>query len=370
MPPELLNINELTKIITETTPEPGHGPLLAALNDRYPSTPFRLQQENDGRTWSPGIIDQAGTRVTDMLGQWIDQQLLDHGGSAQAVWRKYKDQGLIRTERVGSVLFLVAPYGPQQDQFYQLEILCGPELTTQKLFDPDPMFPAEDRHDLLSGPPLMFSDDQRTELAPARYEFHKMVNIRRFLRDLVESKRKENLERLPELQKKTVRIQEVSYGEEGCETESYDIPFLDMVPDWLDRTPPELRLFQDWAESSVGQSGHRLCDHWWMQVNEWPINGRKQYSLIPQWAEADGGLTLPQISPDWDSSPYGLMEQLQQFDRRVGYPFGWFFYMLHGNRITHSAGGVIANAVKDGVLSLPECDEVVLLRWRDRQYGF
>lgn len=371
MPPELLNIIELTRIITSITPTDGHGPLLAALNSRYPHTPFKLQEENDGRTWSVGIIDQAGARVTDKLGQWVDQQLAEHGGSAQAVWRKYKDQGLIRTERVGSVLYLVAPYGPHQDQFYQLEILCGPELTTQKLFEADPLFPAEDRHDLLNGPPLMFSDNERVELAPAAYEFSRLVNIRRFLRDLVESKRQNDLERLPELETKTVRVQEIFMGEEGASgSESYDIPFLDMVPDWLDRTPPELRLFQDWQESSAGQAGHRLCDHWWMQTNEWPVNGRKQYSLIPQWAAADGGLDLPIISPDWDASPYGLMEQLQQFDQRVGYPFAWYFYALHANRITPSAAGVIANAIKDGLLNLPECDKTVLLRWRDRQYGF
>lgn len=366
---ELLNINELKNIISAAEPSPDHRQLLSALNDRYPKTPFQLQEENAGRTWSVGIIDQTGKRLTDRIGQWVDQQLVEHGGSAQAVWRKYKDTGLIRTERVGSVLYLVAPYGPDQDQFYQLEVLCGPEMTTQKLFDPDPLFPAEDRHDLLNGPPFMFSDSERTELAPAEYEFSRLVNIRRFLSDLIESKRLNNLERLPELEKKVVHIQEVSYGDD-CETETFDIPFLDLAPNWLDRTPPELRLFQDWAESSAGKNRHRLCDHWWMQTNEWPVNGRKQYSLVPQWAAADGGLDLPIISPDWEASPYSLMEQLQQFDRRVGYPFAWYFYMLHGNRITHSAGSVIGNAIKEGHLGIPECDEKVLLRWRDLQYGF
>lgn len=368
--PELLNINELTKVITSTGPEPGHGPLLAALNERYPKTPFKLQEENDGRSWSVGIIDKAGNRVTDRIGLWVDQQLAENADSAQAVWKKYKDAGLIRTERVGSVLYLIAPYGPDQDQFYQLEVLCGPELTTQKLFDPDPMFPAEDRHDLLSGPSLMFSDSERVELAPAAYEFSRLVNIRHFLRKLVESKRLNNLERLPELEKKVIHIQEVSYGEE-CETETYDIPFLDLAPDWLDRTPPELRLFQDWTESSAGKGGHRLCDHWWMQTNEWPVNGRKQYSLIPQWVSADGGLDLPEILPDWDDSPYGVMEDLSQFDNQAGYPFAWYFYALHGNRIGASAAGVIAQAIRDGKMKpLPECDEMVLMRWRKDSYGF
>lgn len=73
MPPELLNKNELSKIIAATLPKPGHGPLLEALSARYPNIPFKLQQENDGRIWDVGIIDAAGNRVTDKLGQWIDQ---------------------------------------------------------------------------------------------------------------------------------------------------------------------------------------------------------------------------------------------------------------------------------------------------------
>lgn len=368
MPPELLNINEISKIIASTTPGPDHSALVEALNARYPATPFRLLQEYDGRTWNVGVIDQTGERIADHLGRWIDQQLALTSGSAEAVWNKFKNAGLTRTERVGSCLYLVAPFGPDQDQFYQLEILCGAEMTTQKLFDPKPILVPEDRHDLLSGPCLMFADDARMELAPEAYQFEKLTNIRRFLRDLAESKRLNNLGELAENEGKTVHIQEIVL-EEGT-SESYEIPWADMEPGWLDRLPPALRLFQDWAESSAGKEGHRLSDHWWLECGEWVEKGRRQYSLIPQWAQADGGLDLPEISPGWEASPYGVMEELKQFDARVGYPFAWYFYCLHGNRITHSAAGVIANAVKDGLLNLPEHDEKVLLRWREAQYGF
>jgi hypothetical protein len=370
MPTELLNINELTRIVTATMPEAGHSTLLAALNDRYPNTPFRLLQEYDGRTWQVGIIDQNGDRVTDRLGGWIDQQLEQAGGSAQAVWLKNKDSGLIRTERVGSCLFMTAPYGPDQDQFYQMEILCGAKMTTKKLFDPNPDYIPEDRHDLISGPSLVFGDGERVELAPASYKFEKLVNMRKFLRDLVDAERAERVAQIPELEKKTIRIQEITLGENGG-SESKEVPFLDLAPDWLEREPPAYRLFRDWSESSAGKGGHRICDHWWMQTNEWSApSGKKSYSLIPQWAEADGGLALPEIKPDWDSSPYSVMESLLQFDREVGYDFAWYFYMLHGNKIGHSAGGVIATAVNDGLLNLPKCDETVLMRWRTHQFGF
>jgi hypothetical protein len=113
--PELLNINELSKIIAATPPTFGHNPLLEALSVRYPNTPFKLLQEYDGRTWDVGIIDANGNRVTDKLGQWIDQELATVNGSALEVWCRHKDEGLIRTERVGNCLYLVAPYGPDPD---------------------------------------------------------------------------------------------------------------------------------------------------------------------------------------------------------------------------------------------------------------
>jgi hypothetical protein len=65
------------------------------------------------------------------------------------------------------------------------------------------------------------------------------------------------------------------------------------------------------------------------------------------------------------------MESLSNFDQQAGYPFAWYFYMLHGNRVSSSAGGVVARAIMDGRISpLPDCDTKVLLRWNSDKYGF
>ena len=57
---ELLNINEISHIVSDLPPVPAHGPQLAALNSRYPGTPFRLVEESTGHTWDVRIVDQAG----------------------------------------------------------------------------------------------------------------------------------------------------------------------------------------------------------------------------------------------------------------------------------------------------------------------
>jgi hypothetical protein len=366
---ELLNLQELSRLVSSASPNPGHGPLLAALEERYPSTPFRIIQER-GRTWAAGIIDKAGRRVTEDLGKWIDEELKINSGNAKAVWKKYKNAGFKRTEWVGSVIYLTAPFGADPDAFYQLEIQTGTEMTTQDLFDASTAYPPEDRWELISGHYQKYADSEREILAPARYEVTALTNVRRSLRELVELDRVYRSSRLPELEKKVVRVQELVLGEGGYQS-AFDIPLLELCPGLSDRLPAGYRLFQDWRESSAGQGGHKFCDHWWLEMGGWTeADGSKRLSFIPQWAEADGGMDLPEISPSWEASPYGVMESLVQFDRLVGYPFAWYFYMLHGNRVTASAGGVIANAVKDGVIRLPACDEAVLLRWRQDQYGF
>ncbi|MRR07585.1 MAG: hypothetical protein EG828_11745 [Deltaproteobacteria bacterium] len=366
---ELLNHNELAAIVTSAPVTYGHAALLDALHGRYPRAGFRLVGERKGRTWQPGIIDREGNRVTDSLGKWIDKQLEACNGSARSVWEQYKDSGLVRTEWSGSVIYLTAPYGSGPDAFFQLEVLVGEEVTTRQMFDPSPWAAPSDRFELVSGGVQIDEEEQRI-LSPPRYQFDALINVRKYLRELLDVEMANKLAQLPEMEKKIVHVHKIYPGPEGGQT-SQEIPFLEMCPDWLDRVPPAIRFFQDWQESSAGKSGVRLCDHWFIQTTGWKDSeGRRYLSMIPQWADVDGGLDLPQILPDWEASPYGVMESLSQFDQQVGYPFAWYFYMLHGNRIGHSAGSVVANAVRENKLRLPSCDEGVLLRWDARKYGF
>ena len=67
---------------------------------------------------------------------------------------------------------------------------------------------------------------------------------------------------------------------------------------------------------------------------------------------------------------YGLFSKLQTIDRRVQVPFGWYFYMLHGNRVHDDAGKRVLEAAEGGLIVLPEHDYRVLRNWADRGYGF
>lgn len=366
--PELLNPNELSRVAASAPVTEDHSGLLNALHARYPDAQIRLVAERDGRSWAPGIVDGEGNRITTDLVSWMKQEMAAAGEDARAVWRKHKDSGLVRTEWAGRVLYLAAPFGADPDAFQQIEITCGDNTTKKYLFDSS--CPPEDLQDLVSGPCFVFADCERKALSPPEYFFESMTNIRRFLRDLVQVDKASRLAQLPEMETHRIRIQEITPGPNGGNI-SYDIPFLQLCPDWLDRVPPAYRLFQDWQESSAGRVG-RFCDHWYVQTNDWKGSptGRRMY-LCPQWADADGGLELPEIYPKQGASPYGVIDSLLAFDRQAGYPFAWYFYMLHGNRVGNAAGSIVAEAIRGGrVKPFPECDEKVLLRWDKERYGF
>lgn len=370
--PEIINQKELAAVVNGAPVTDDHSGLIAAIHTRYPDTRFSLVAKKSEYCWPAGLVDREGNRVSDNLVAWMDQQLAENNNDARAVWLKHKDSGLIKTEWGGPVLHLTAPYAASPDAFYQIEVVVGSEFTSRPMFDPGQWNIPEDRHDLIRGPSYVFGKHEIRHLTAPSYRLEDLVNMRRFLRDLIEVEKAGRLAELPEMQKKTVHIQDIVLGPEGSQQESSDIPFLELCPDWLDRVPPAARLFRDWQESSPSKEGHRFCDHWFAQYNDYTNrDGKRSLYFCPQWADADGGLDLPEISPDYDASPYGVMESLSEFDRQAGYPFAWYFYMLHGNRVTNSAGHVVAQAIQDGQINpLPECDKKVLLRWKPDKYGF
>ncbi|KVP28923.1 hypothetical protein WL42_13975 [Burkholderia ubonensis] len=59
-----------------------------------------------------------------------------------------------------------------------------------------------------------------------------------------------------------------------------------------------------------------------------------------------------------------------QFDARIGHPFAWYFYGLHGNLILSGQMARVLEAAEGGLIVLPEHDYQVLRRWGDDPYGF
>lgn len=372
---EILNKDVITAICIRAPYRDDHSHLLSALLDRYPGQEF-IQVAERG-VWSSvekGLCTAGGDVIANSFRSWVSSQYDAAGRNAKKVWDKYKDEGMVLTEWQGNTVYLAAPYGTEPDAYLQIELEVKREVTWCYAFESDPWSEPDDLDDLLSP---MSSSPPEQELQPPRYEMKRIVDVRRFVREMAAIYHAERQAKLPEMLNKVIRRIEIEgdpVNNIGKLTKHYlprDIPFLDLYPDWPEWKHPCVRLFQDWQESSAGQNGHRFCRHWFLQVNDYTDKSGKRYmSAIPQWADGDGGTELPEIHPDEEESPLATHDTLCGFDRQAGYPFAWYFYMLHGNRISHNAGKIIVQGLNSSLFQLPACDEKVLLRWYERQYGF
>ena len=90
-------------------------------------------------------------------------------------------------------------------------------------------------------------------------------------------------------------------------------------------------------------------------------------SLIPLWTYPR---PLAEVTREGAGSLHALFGKLETIDRRVGVPWAWYFYMLHGNRVKDWAGREVLKGAEAGQLVLTEHDYRILRRWMDAPYGF
>jgi hypothetical protein len=143
------------------------------------------------------------------------------------------------------------------------------------------------------------------------------------------------------------------------------IPFLQRFPQlvsWGEQKSNEERWFRDWQVSSAGQfpMGHS----WYLETFDYTDKDERCIGFIPQFVVEPRHVSCRNVEPQ------KLMQRLQRFDTTVKVPFGWFFYMVHGNRIRSEAGKIIAKGIRKGDLRLPINDEAVLMDWDEEPYGF
>lgn len=145
---------------------------------------------------------------------------------------------------------------------------------------------------------------------------------------------------------------------------TWETPFLSEVPDWFDHVPREVRFFKDWEASSASVS--RVFSHWALEVRDYEHGGQRELGFIPR------PLRVPRerLTATEGTSVQILMDRIEEIDREVGLPFGWFFLMTHGNWVDPDVGHAITQGLKAQRVRLPDQDARVLLQRADQTYGF
>ncbi|AHF02973.1 hypothetical protein MARPU_03115 [Marichromatium purpuratum 984] len=120
------------------------------------------------------------------------------------------------------------------------------------------------------------------------------------------------------------------------------------------------RFFADWARSSAGEQA-QLCHHWIVAVRDG--GGRGSARPVAACAAA------PPLTVGEGMRGTALANQLHAFDRRLGYPFAWYFHMLTSPRVSHQLVEAVHADLMGAYDYLPARDLQVLRDWYRDPYG-
>lgn len=328
-PLKLFNAKEISEALSRLVmAEEAHEGIEALLQSLYPESRFRFLGSGDYERDDGRILTLQGAELSPSFQAWMKNEL-ERIGNAQDVCEIHKDKELIKTVIRGRTYVFTSAYGPNPEDFFQIEIKREQEFPHQKLFGYIQWGKPEDLYDLTSSFFHSAVDGDQVPLDPPAYRLGKLTNIRPFMRELAAVRRQKS-----------------------------------------DKPIHESRFLGDWASSKAGHSGHLFCDHWYLGLYDYVHQGDRQIGFTPRWSENDGGENLPEIQSNLDDNPFAVMAKLEDFDRLTGYPFSWYFYGLHGNRVCAYTLEVIAKAVQEGKIGLPAHDAEVLRRWFASRYGF
>ncbi|MBD3849583.1 hypothetical protein IED13_28125 [Bosea sp. SSUT16] len=335
--------------------------LVPTLSAAFPGFDFSVARIDDDY-WrdTRSVIRPDGTRVGE-LRPWLTAELAKDGGDVKAVWSRLKETDLQITEWRGTSAFVFAATGPAAADYIQIalgreiEWRAGPIVNrdyrpwgAQELLDPswprDKPLPDSAR---LVGPLYRLLDRAGGAF----------VHVRSFLDRCGRVEREKREAKRPEMERRVVR-------ETGPRGVTRETPFLDLVPDYFEFVPREVRFFRDWEASSAG--AQRVFTHWALDARDYCHKGEREVGFIPRPLKMPSDRLL--MTPE--TTAHQLMDRIEAIDREIALPFGWFFLMTHGHWVEADVGLAIADALKAQRVRLPDPNAAVLLRWAEQTYGF
>jgi hypothetical protein len=360
----LLNIPGLTNAVSAAPVSDKHLQLLRAVRQFEPLSNAQLAtvQDYGGRLVKRKVLSADGIVIHDNHQEWLRIELEADAGHAGTTRARLMGKGYLLSECKVRNLYLVHDRrGTSQSDFLQVEISIQDEFVDRELFTRHTWRDApRDLRELVDAAEDGYTVDEaaRRRLRPSRYELERIVDVARFVEEA------EALE-APQRNAERERVYVVSDSYTGKDQKQ--VTMDDLSPGWDRFAGKSKRIFDDWAASSAGRSGARICEHWVMKTTDWTDDkGRRWLTLIPAWT-FDKKMAKVECRK---GSAYELFGKLEKIDQRTKAPFAWYFYMLHGNKVDDDAGKRILAAAEEGLIVLPEHDYRVLKAWRTNPYGY
>lgn len=358
-----LNIPGLEEAVAAATPHKAHKHLLDALRKATGEPGWAMATTRDeGGYWSKRkVLDKNGAVLAEDHTAWLRIQLAADAGDMPTARKRLQMGGYQLSKCHISEIYFVRDRGGAPWNYAQVRCVLEHEVVDRPLFndwDRNKSYAGQDFGDFVRDAEDAYEhpEPQRTPIRDDSYQLSQAIDCTAFL-DLLDQD--DESEREQARQKRFKLIKQDGSAE--------IVPYSRLDPNF-DKFPHKARrFFTDWEQSSAGKSGARLSDHWITKANDYTDpSGKRWVSFIPMWTHTK---KIAKIDAD-KGSDYDLYSKLQKLDDRVSVPFAWYFYMLHGNLVTGTAGERIIALAEQEVIDLPENDYQVLRRWRNRQYGF
>lgn len=356
-----LQTDVLATIVAAAPVTKMHADLITAFATRTDYRGARYVMTNDEYGERPARIIDAGDReIAADYHAWIDAQLEAHGGSVRAVWETHKDAGYRLTRMRPLLHYFVHDRGGEQVNFVQLEVWEEQEFVERELFPRSDRWGLPDVRDLRSGSDSMALTERAEPrlLGMPRYRLQGAIDMQQFtaLANAMydQRRRTDGDRRLVETNRTT--------GEQRIVTVRELTPGYDQIR-W-----PGGRFFDDWTASSAGRAGERVCLRWMFNTSDYTDRGGVRHlDFVPRWAHTR---RIAELKNTGRLDVYSLYGKLTQLDERIGVPFIWFFYGVHGNLVKSGQMERVLEAAESGLIVLPEHDYRVLRQWGDNPYAF
>jgi hypothetical protein len=314
MKPHSYDFSALASVCVQADPAQGSSQLLHRLQGILPQHEFEPVLTREGWYRLGGVVDRDGGRIADSLAEWVEAEAK---GDVNGLYNKYMGQGLLATRLNGKTHYLVAQTGPRPQDYIQLEVEEVQEVLDRNLFDEEIL--PESIEELID--PLEYTRLEPKPLSSPRYLFRRIIPIADYLDDLIEK---------------------------------------------AEIKPPVVRFMADWERSSAGEAAP-FCQHWVLSFREYTDGyGEPRFHAKPITTYTG---EIPVIQGD--PMPRGsiLANLIHSFDRQIGYPMAWYFFMLSHKQVSHQIAEAIHKDLMGAYAYLPARDMKVLRDWYDRGYG-
>lgn len=327
--------------------------LLPKLAAAFGQLSWQLKQTSLTSESCISAVDANGVEVSNNAEEWLRREV-KAGRSPASLLEQVAKSRLTFSKREGALIYAVGADPSSNVDFFQIRIIQQVQLTGPTL-EIDPWAGRGSEY------AFIFAWDNAERSQP-RYVCREadIVHSLTWLEKCRKSHRAIRENQLSRLKQRSVRTMfgDGTQGSAGPFSEAH--PFPD---GWTDEPSRQERWFEDWKTSSAGEKN--MGRFWYLQTQEYEMDDQLVCEFIPQ------ALPWPKQRVEAKGrSCFLLMDKLERFDRSIRCPFVWFFFMVHGNRVTDEAGQVIVDGIRDGRIHLPPFDEGVLMKWAATPYRF